>query len=237
MKTQTNFIAEASALLNQYELKDYELEYILSKKKEDGSLGFLAYATSLIDSDQIVAVSDLPDQMACLPVPEWDFNVDEYLFSFLENGYELAMMSLDSHYGTWCSIDEWREELEHIDGLQKYLSYCQRNSITPELIANIANDPVNIMDLYKEINYNYEIIASTEIGKRAIVLAYNPHKDDYVTWKTTQNRKGGYDVGYYFSNYQDAFKNYQKRCMDLLDTHLSFEKNKTRPKEKNEYER
>jgi len=45
-------------------------------------------------------------------------------------------MSLECHYNTWCSIDEWRDELEHTNGLQniyrivrKMLSKIMKNVV------------------------------------------------------------------------------------------------------------
>ena len=158
--------------------------------------------------------------------------MDGYLLSELEQGYTIDYMSLECHYNTWCSIDEWRDELEHIDGLQKYLSYCQTNDINSTIMSIYSNNDINILDMYKENNCGFDIIASTSIGSRTIVLGYNKTKDEYVTWRTSPNRKGGYDIGYYYSNYKNAFKNYEERCHDMLENHLSFEKNKTKTKEK-----
>ncbi len=94
------------------------------------------------------------------------------------------------------------------------------------------SNPVNIMDMDKENNGGYNIIAFTSIGSNSVVLGYNKRKGEYVTWLTSPNRNNGYDIGYYFSNYKDAFRNYEKRCGDMLDRHLYFEKNKTKLKEK-----
>ena len=95
-----------------------------------------------------------------------------------------------------------------------------------------SNNHINIMDMYKENNCGYDIIASTSIAHNTVVLGYNKRKNEYVTWLTSPNRKGGYDIEYYYSNYINAFKNYEGRCNDMLEKHLLFEKNKTKPKEK-----
>lgn len=86
--------------------------------------------------------------------------------------------------------------------------------------------------MYKENNCGYDIIAYTSIAHNTVVLGYNKRKNEYVTWLTSPNRKGGYDIGYYDSNYKNAFKNYEGRCNDMLEKHLLFEKSKTKPKEK-----
>ncbi len=95
-----------------------------------------------------------------------------------------------------------------------------------------SNNHINIMDMYKENNCGYDIIASTSIAHNTVVLGYNKRKNEYVTWLTSPNRKGGYDIGYYYFNYINAFKNYEGRCNDMLEKPLLFEKNKTKPKEK-----
>ena len=107
---------------------------------------------------------------------------------------------------------------------------CHDN--TSNIMSIYSNNHLNIMDMYKENNAGYDIIASTSIGSHTIVLGYNKRKDEYVTWRTSPNRNGGYDVGFYYTNYKDAFKNYEGRCNDILENHLSFEKNKIKPKEK-----
>lgn len=232
MKVKETYLSETHRMLVENGYGDYVLDYILTKKNEHGTIDFQGYATSREDPDEMISCLYTDGRKECQYVPEWDFNVDDYLFESLENGHEISYMSLECHYNIWCSVDENREELNHLDGLQKYLSYCQKNNITPETIANITGHFVNIMDLYKENNCGYDIIASTAIAHSAIVLGYNKRKDEYVTWITSPNRKNGYDMGVYRSNYKEAFKNYEARCHVMLEKHLIFEKNKTKPKEK-----
>ncbi len=223
---------ECSKILKNHHYKNYEIDYILQMNKSNDH-HFIGYATSKENNDEMLYIKFKDKSMSeVYHVPEWDFNVDGYLLSELEQGYTIDYMSLECHYNTWCSIDEWRDELEHIDGLQKYLSYCQTNDINSTIMSIYSNNDINILDMYKENNCGFDIIASTSIGSRTIVLGYNKTKDEYVTWRTSPNRKGGYDIGYYYSNYKNAFKNYEERCHDMLENHLSFEKNKTKTKEK-----
>ena len=121
----------------------------------------------------------------------------------------------------------------------KYLSYCKKNEITSHVISLFSAEHIDITDLYHESNGPYKIIAETNVGNRAIVLGYSSISvSPYVTWSTTPARKHGYDTGHYFSNYTEAFRDYKKRCNDLLDRHLEFERNNTKPnKVKKEYDR
>lgn len=147
---------ECLKILKNHHYKNYEIDYILQMNKSNNH-HFIGYATSKENNDEMVYVKFKDKSMSeVYSIPDWDFNVDGYLLSELEQGYTIDYMSLECHYNTWYSIDEWRNELEHTNGLQKYLSYCQKN----------------------------------------------------------------------------AFKNYEERCHDMLENHLSFEKNKTKPKEK-----
>lgn len=231
MKTNESY-NECLKILKNHHYKHYKIDYIL-QMKQSNNLHFIGYATSKENSEDMVYIKFKDKSMSeVYSIPDWDFNVDGYLLSELEQGYTIDYMSLECHYNTWCNINEWRDELEHSDGLQKYLSYCQKNDINSNIIGIYSNNHINIMDMYKENNAGFDIIASTSIGSHSIVLGYNRRKDEYVTWRTSPNRNGGYDIGYYYSNYKDAFKNYEGRCNDILEKHLSFEKNKTKPKEK-----
>ncbi len=59
-------------------------------------------------------------------------------------------MPLFEHYDVWCCIDQWREDVSHKDGLQKYLSYCQVNGISKHEIDLMQLESIDIMDLYVE---------------------------------------------------------------------------------------
>lgn len=212
--------------------QNYKIMYILSNENKKDT--YLAFAVSKEDPDQMISIKFDMDKFEIHNVPEWDFYIDEYLLNYLENDHCLEYMSLECHYDVWCSIDQWRDDIVNIEGLQKYLKYCQINDITPSLISKVVNNPVNIMDLYKERNYNYEIIASISIETNTIVLGFNKKKNEYVTWRTTVSRKGGYDLGHYFSDYRAAFDDYRDRCNTMLEKNLFAQKSKTRPKQKKE---
>lgn len=225
-----NYLAEANKVLKDYGKSEMEIIYLILKKNENRSV-IEGIACDPKDYDQMAQIYIDDDFKGCQYVPPWDYNIDDYLFYDLENGYEIIYMPLNEHYNLWQTIDELRDDIIHNDGLQKYLSYCQQHSITKETIDALNLEEVDIMDLYHEVNEKYEIIAQTSIGHRTIVLGHNEKLFfSYVTWSTTPTRERGYEHGNYFSNYNDAFKDYKNRCDNLLDSHLEFEKKKTSPK-------
>lgn len=54
---------------------------------------------------------------------------DDILFKYLEEGYEIVEIELDTHATIWSCIEEMNV-VEYKDGLQKYLEYCMQNGIT-----------------------------------------------------------------------------------------------------------
>lgn len=69
------------------------------------------------------------------PVPDWDYNFDYYIFCHLEEGYKIAFMKDDVHYGIWNSLkDLYPEDFEFKKGVQNYLRYCKENKITKKYL-------------------------------------------------------------------------------------------------------
>ena len=125
-----------------------------------------------------------------MKILEWDYNIEDYLLDDLENGFEIEYMTIDEHCGIWYTIDNWRDDIFHMEGLQKYLSYCQQHEITSQVISLYSSEHIDISDLYQEANGPYKIIAETSIGSRSIVLGHSSiSPSPYVTWDTTPNRK------------------------------------------------
>lgn len=235
------FITHAYILFGAKEEYDMDIKQVLSIKNQDGTKGYQAIAVSRSDPDEIRCIREnIPNELNYEVIPEWDYNIDDYLLADLETGYEIEHMELVEHHGIWHCIDGLREEITHTDGLQKYLCYCQQHEITPQTISLYSLEHIDITDLYQESNVKYKIIAETNIGHRSVVLGHIENKKScqYVTWSTTPNRKYGYDDGHYFSSYTEAFKDYKKRCENILERHLDFERNKIKAtKEKKYHER
>ena len=210
-------IKQINEVTENYNEGIMNIHYILQRSPTS----FKSLVSSKEDPDIIFEVNINKSSESFIRIPDWDFNIQDYLFYDLEDGYEIVYMPLDTHYGIWLSVDQLRDEIYMKQGLQSYLSYCQINEITPSAIKALEKERIDITDLYKETNQGYTIIKSMNIDQDPIVLAKrNRNPSPFVTWHTSTNRKYGYSNGHYFSSYDDAFKDYEERCKDLLDKRL-----------------
>lgn len=215
------------------------VDYILDKQIDNDIIHVKALAHCELDSSHICEIHlDNQGDSEYGIVPDWDYNVDLYLLADLEDGYQIKYMPLEDHAGHWYCINELRGEINAEKGLQIYLSYCQKQGITHELLSTVRKDVPDIRDMYREINQDYRIIAQVTSGDKAIVLGYNKHAPQrYVTWTTTHNRRRGYDVGHFYNNYAKAFKDFNARSHDMLDDRIQYQRKKIKSKEKYHDER
>ena len=129
--------------------EDYEhldVNYILVDPNDDSKSFAIAS-----DYDEIIRINILTKEIS--PVADWAYDIDEDVFAELEQGKEIAYMTLDSHYGIWQIVENiYPEEMEHFTGFQKYLEYCKANNITKDKIENeVATYEVfDIMQFYEE---------------------------------------------------------------------------------------
>lgn len=205
-------------VLKANELQGYDICYIL--RNVNGELRAVAYDPN--DLEKIVQISEKSDSSYAVDqVPDWDFNVDEYLLHDLENGFDVAYMDLSTHQEVWTAVDSIRGEIQYEDGLQKYLSYCQKNDITVNTISSLGENWVDISDLYNERNHSYKIIQQITIGNRSIVLGYsNINPSPYVTWETNSNRSNSYRSGHYFVNLKQAQGDFEIRAKSLFESEM-----------------
>lgn len=233
---------EGDKILDKNNIFNPTLEIILSRRNKDGSI---EYSLLYNDSEESLYEVNLfsKERIEFQSIPEWDFNIETYLFDDLENGFEIEYMTFSHHYGMWNSINIWKDEIDHTDGLQKYLKYCKDSGVTLEAMSMSQSFFINapdVMDLYKEMNGKFEIIHEFSIGSRAVVLAKKTTtKDEFVTWRTTPTRKNGYDSGHYFTDFNNAYEDYVKRCSDAMQYHFMEIKShvKNQGKERNRHER
>lgn len=228
-------------LLKAFIRNDYnnmEIGFVLIKK-EEGKLDVLkCMAVDNQDNEKGIMITMNEKEIDISPIHEWDFNIDENVFSELEDGFEIIYMPLETHFGMWYVLNEYRDEINHTEGMQKYLAYCVKNEINAKIISQVGYEYVDVMDLYKEVNNGYEIIADMNIGSNAIVLGYKKTAPSpYVTWSTTKNRQYGYEIGHYFKNKNDAFHDFESRCNALYKATLERNRNKTIHKKEHSYER
>lgn len=212
---------------------DGKIDYILQKDFDSKGHQYVCYISRKIEIEELYSIIiDTNGKIHSFDVANWDFNIEDFLFKYLENDYKILEMNADTHYGVWFQIDEMREEINYTDGLQQYLSYCKKNHIDKNFMKLFYKE-IDVMDLYQEKNGNYKIIASLDIGKSSVVLGYNENSPSpYVTWKTTPGRKTGYYTGHYGVTKESAFNDYKKRCKECFNEHLNRESQKLGIKEK-----
>ena len=205
---------------------EVNISYIL--KNSSGHLKLVAYERD--DEDNIIGASGrLENGFITFRIPYWDFNLDDYLLKDLEEGYEIAFMPITEHYNVWCAVNDMYYDLQNLNGLQKYLRYCQQHDITPSAISSIGSQQINIMKLYREENQGYRIIADYTINKVAYVIGHDQKAPSpYAVWRTNDNRSKGYDIGHYFDSYDEAFKDFRQRINDEVDKQVSQKQKKER---------
>ena len=160
---------------------DGKIEYILQKDSGKNEKKYICYLSRKNEIEDIYSVTiDTNDKVNSYNVPNWDFNIDDFLFKDLENGHKILEMSADTHYGVWYQIDKLRDEINNTDGLQKYLAYCKQNHIDKNFMKQFYKE-IDVMDLYQEKVNNYVIISSTDIGTNSVVLAYNKNAPSGTT--------------------------------------------------------
>lgn len=56
----------------------------------------------------------------------WDFNLDDYLFEYLENGYDIFIIDYKHILYIDLYINYNLEDIEYINGLTKYIEYKEK---------------------------------------------------------------------------------------------------------------
>lgn len=82
-------------------------------------------------------------------IPEWQYNIDDIDFFYLEQGYEIFNMPLETHKDFWNYINIYFDDMNHIDGMQKYFDYCLIHDITSELLEEMFAEEVPDIFEYK----------------------------------------------------------------------------------------
>lgn len=215
---EKNYHPEIQKILKSNQFQHYNISYIL--KNENGDARAIAYDPT--DLDKIVQITRAGDGNCSIEnVPDWDFNVDEYLLHDLENGFDVAYMDLSTHQEVWTAVDGIRDEVQNEKGLQVYLAFCQKNDITVNTISSLGYGRVDISNLYEEKNNSYSIIQQMTVGERTIVLGHSRiNPSPYVTWETNKNRSSNYRSGHYFVKLKDAQKDFEARSRSLFESEM-----------------
>lgn len=196
---------------------NYELSIVLYNPKITEDV--YGYIINLENPYEILSIKPY-DNNVPQSIAEWDYNIDSYELESLQNGYEIAYLSMNAHYNYWSAIEQWLpEEIENKEGLQKYLKYCKHQGITKEVIEKCVDLPLetDIMNFYVETNQGYIVVAECNINGRCIVLAENKNATSpYVTWNTVPDRKNGYTNGHYLNSIGEAQQDYFIRAKNEL---------------------
>lgn len=232
---RTNYVGKIYHIMREHDDYNMNIQYILYKKIDNHDLMFKAVSYNRDNPDEIIGITNIEGYEQYRSIPEWDYNVDSYLFEDLSDGFKILYMPLDIHYGLWQYINEDRSGIECQSGLQRYLKYCKEEGINANIISHVLSHSIDdVMDLYRKENYEYQIIAETTCNNHAIVLGYKKDaSSEYATWSTTINRKNGYILGHYFTKYKDAMDDYKDRCLDMMNKEVALAKKKCKPQRDN----
>ena len=150
--TNTEILDKVNEILRTGEYKSFSLAYVLKVKDECQN----CYAVAM-DGDRIIGFNPFESEINNLP--EWDFNIDTELFEELEWNREIIYMSMECHYGVWNEVSNcYPEDIEHKEGMQKYLKYCKKNKIDIDKIKEDVglNEIEDIMKFMEHKNKNRE---------------------------------------------------------------------------------
>ena len=127
---------------------NYRLGYVLAKGSKSFPDTVIAYAHF---EDIVISFNPLVGDSDAKSIWAWAFSFDGDLFSFLEQGYEIVGMSLETHSAVWAEITECHgdDSISALKGMQQYLDYCKRNRVTAELLhREFQYEGMDVMTLY-----------------------------------------------------------------------------------------
>ncbi len=118
---------------------NYQLDYVLVKGGDkaipDDMIAFASCGEYMIKFNPLKGADDVCN------VFDWSFSFDSDLFMYLENGFELAGMSLNGHCCVWSFVELTSNEYtDYLDGKEAYFRYCDRNGVTEELLSSLFID-------------------------------------------------------------------------------------------------
>ncbi|MCB6572218.1 hypothetical protein LI142_22240 [Eubacterium limosum] len=113
--------------------ENYALEMVLYKGDLNDPEDVLVYGMSDQESFWFHLTGDDQKEVA---IPPMEIGYDDNLFKDLEDGYAIAGMSMEGHYGVWYTLDDIENtefsQTSRTEGLAKYLLYCRQNGVTAE---------------------------------------------------------------------------------------------------------
>lgn len=138
-------------LFQSDEDKNKHIDYILYNSEE--KLHFISASNGYED---IIGLTFQNEKENSFRIPEWDYDIDYYLFKKLEDGYKIQYMTNDTHYGLWNLINElYPDDIENKGGVQNYLQYCFDEGITKEYLdKEIGGDVPNVLQQFDGLTIN-----------------------------------------------------------------------------------
>lgn len=113
---------------------EMKVNYIMIDKKDKSQ----SYAIVELDYNQLVIV--YLESMEMRDIAEYAYTIDNDIYGDLESGKEIAYMSLDVHYGIWQDAHYYYpEDIQHKEGLKKYLQYCKDKHIDKNLLNEVMD--------------------------------------------------------------------------------------------------
>ena len=113
---------------------EMKVNYIMIDKKDKSQ----SYAIVELDYNQLVIV--YLENMEMRDIAEYAYTIDNDIYGDLESGKEIAYMSLDVHYGIWQDAHYYYpEDIQHKEGLKKYLQYCKDKHIDKNLLNEVMD--------------------------------------------------------------------------------------------------
>lgn len=109
--------------LADLDLNDYEIGFVLKKENSNNYL-LLLYNDCEESSSFIIETDGVNYTMNEIQV--WDFNLDDYLFEYLENSYDIFIIDYKHILYIDLYVNYNLEDIEYIDGLNKYIEYKEK---------------------------------------------------------------------------------------------------------------
>lgn len=111
---------------------EFKVYYILEDTKNKAeTIVVVAY------EDELLEVCPYKNENNLFLYDQNYYQIDSYILNELENGKEIAYMSMDTHFEMWNRIYEWYpDDIESKKGVQKYFEYCKKRGLTNEKIKS-----------------------------------------------------------------------------------------------------
>lgn len=225
---------EVNQLMKKEELPNPKIEYVLVNKENNKN------SIALISDNSGELYEIFLQDNRIMPALDWAYNVDNDIFSHLENEYEIGYMNIEFHFNIWGQFKDWDiEDVESKLGFQKYLKYCKENKIDRNVVCD-END-INIPDIMQYYNEKTDYMKiengqvqmsqekyqkESEVNYIVFCLGY-----DLINEMLSKSEASECDTSYDFCDYlarkfieTDYYKNERKSTYDNLQEWISENK-------------